>query len=208
MRVDKAVAARKFEREIKRLTDQKAALDERGIFLLGGPKYPIIELLFVPKHPLFAGFTPVSPPQVPGESVEIPTLMTPALAARAFKVRFNLSDYDLVPPSLEFRDPWSDDLLDYRTIFRAQEFEAIRGPHLVLLDDHPLTHKPFLCLRGVREYHDHPQHTGDDWMLYRSHMSVFSLAMSVWRVSIDLVRPLLVLHPGGSQIQWLINRKQ
>lgn len=26
---------------------------------------------------------------------------------------------------------------------------------------------PFLCMRGVREYHRHPGHTGDAWLLYR-----------------------------------------
>ena len=26
---------------------------------------------------------------------------------------------------------------------------------------------PFLCLVGVREYHDHPAHTGDAWWLHR-----------------------------------------
>ena len=26
---------------------------------------------------------------------------------------------------------------------------------------------PFLCLAGVREYHDHPAHSGDVWELHR-----------------------------------------
>ena len=26
---------------------------------------------------------------------------------------------------------------------------------------------PFLCIAGVREYHDHPAHSGDDWELHR-----------------------------------------
>jgi len=26
---------------------------------------------------------------------------------------------------------------------------------------------PFLCLAGVREYHEHPAHSGDVWELYR-----------------------------------------
>lgn len=26
---------------------------------------------------------------------------------------------------------------------------------------------PFLCMRGVREYHRHPAHTGDSWLLHR-----------------------------------------
>lgn len=27
---------------------------------------------------------------------------------------------------------------------------------------------PFLCLPGVREYHDHPGHSGDHWWLHRA----------------------------------------
>jgi hypothetical protein len=27
---------------------------------------------------------------------------------------------------------------------------------------------PFLCLAGVREYHDHPAHSGDRWDLHRA----------------------------------------
>jgi hypothetical protein len=27
---------------------------------------------------------------------------------------------------------------------------------------------PFLCIRGVREYHRHPAHTGDSWLLHRT----------------------------------------
>jgi hypothetical protein len=27
---------------------------------------------------------------------------------------------------------------------------------------------PFLCIAGVREYHEHPGHSGDSWELHRS----------------------------------------
>jgi len=125
----------------------------------------------------------------------------PSLAERAFKAHFDLTDYDLAAPSLEFRDPWNDSLLPYATMFRALEFEEHRKTHLVLLDDHPTTHKPFLCLRGIREYHEHPQHSGDDWMLYRERMSLFSIVMSLWRVSIDLIHAQVVVQTNPRQLQ-------
>jgi hypothetical protein len=28
---------------------------------------------------------------------------------------------------------------------------------------HPATHRPFVCMRGAREYHTHPSHVGDPW---------------------------------------------
>jgi hypothetical protein len=135
----------------------------------------------------------------------------PSLAGRGFKARFDLHDYDLRAPSLDFRDPWTNELLNFDTMFRGLEFEKTRGAHQVLLPDHPTTHKPFLCLRGIREYHEHPQHTGDDWFLYRDTVSVFALALSLWRVAIDIVLPQIVLQPIAGQmqmqVQWAAEEK-
>jgi len=127
----------------------------------------------------------------------------PSIAGRGFRARFDLTDYDVVAPSIEFYDPWSGLPLPYETMFRAIEFEQQGGAHLVLLPDHPITHKPFLCLRGVREYHEHPQHTGDDWFLYRDKVSLFSVVNSLWRVAIDLIRPQIMIqvHKGQMQVQ-------
>jgi hypothetical protein len=75
------------------------------------------------------------------------------------------------------------------------------------LDDHPFTHKPFLCLRGIREYHEHPQHSGDEWLLYRESMNMFSIVMSLWRVAVDLPRPMLLVQENGWQVQWMAQEK-
>ena len=32
----------------------------------------------------------------------------------------------------------------------------------------PEDDRPFVCLQGVREYHDNPGHTGDPWWLHRA----------------------------------------
>lgn len=34
---------------------------------------------------------------------------------------------------------------------------------------HPLTGRPFICMRGAHEYHTHSSHTTDLWDNYRSH---------------------------------------
>ncbi len=212
-RVDPEVSRLKFEREINRLAEQRSALQSRGIFVLGSPTYPVVELLFVPRHPLqLAVAAPQSgnverPPGVAPEAIALAVVEVPSLSARAFKAHFDLTDYDLRAPSLEFRDPSTDALLSYATMFRALEYEKQRQAHVVLLDDHPTTHKPFLCLRGVREYHEHPQHSGDDWLLYRTQMSLFSITMSLWRVSVDLIHPMLLPHPAGLQVQWNAEEK-
>ncbi len=80
-------------------------------------------------------------------------------------VHIDYSNYDLRPPSVTFIDP--------RT--RQPTPPAVRAPGTselgvrdALVDGHPLTGRPFLCLPGIREYHDHPQHSGDSWLLHRA----------------------------------------
>ena len=144
---------------------------------------------------------------LPEGAVTFASVEIPSLAAKAFKAVFDLTDYDLRAPSLEFRSPWTNELLDYATMFRALEYEKDRKAHLVLLGDHPVTHRPFLCLRGIREYHEHPQHSGDDWLIYRRSMSLFSAVMSLWRVAVDLIRPLIHPGQGGVQVSWISDEK-
>lgn len=207
MRVDPAVARAKYEQEVARLNDQRSVLEQRGIFLLSSTSFPTIDLTFAPRLPLGA-VVPIMQqgtlflPHPMQAQIEIPSL-----AASSFKAHFDLSNFDLDPPSLEFRDPWTDNPLQYTTMFRALQFDKDRKVHIVLLDDHPATHKPFLCLRGIREYHEHPQHSGDEWLLYRQSMNMFSIVMSLWRVAVDLVRPLLIIQANGAQVQWVGQEK-
>ena len=37
-----------------------------------------------------------------------------------------------------------------------------------LMQAHSPEDIPFLCIAGVKEYHDHPGHSGDPWELHRS----------------------------------------
>jgi hypothetical protein len=222
MRVDPQVNRVKFDRELGRLIDQRLMLELRGIFVLGSTGFPHIDILIVPRHPLQVAMSPPPGTQLP-PGVQLPpppsnlpagaTAMmlvafdVPSLSVRAFKARFDLTDYDLRAPSLEFLDPWTDALLPYATMLRAVEFEQQRKAHNVLLDDHPITHKPFLCLRGIREYHEHPQHSGDEWMLYRQTLSLFSIVMSLWRVTVDISHPQLIIQPNGT-IQVVFNAEE
>lgn len=208
-RIDPEVSRRKFSQEVDRLTQQQSALQSRGIFLVGSPTFPIVELVFVPRTPLKLAFQAqmAGPIVLPPGAVAMAVAEVPSLAARAFRARFDLTDYDLRAPSLEFWDHWANTPLPYETMFRAVEYEKQRRAHNVLLGDHPVTHKPFLCLRGIREYHEHPQHSGDEWLLYRNEMGLFSAIMALWRVSIDIVAPILVPQPNGIQVNWNAEEK-
>lgn len=208
-RIDPKVSRRKFSREVDRLTQQQPALQSRGIFLVGSPTFPIVELVFVPRTPLKLAFQAqmAGPIVLPAGAVAMAVAEVPSLAARAFRARFDLTDYDLRAPSLEFWDHWANTPLPYETMFRAVEYEKQRRAHNVLLGDHPVTHKPFLCLRGIREYHEHPQHSGDEWLLYRNEMGLFSAIMALWRVAIDIIAPILVPQPNGIQVSWNAEEK-
>lgn len=85
----------------------------------------------------------------------------PAITAA---IRLTYNNYDLWPPSLTF--------IEVRTGAPAypivQALDRVDGDDVrnVLLE-HP-SGGPFLCLPGLREYHSHPQHSGDEWLLHRS----------------------------------------
>jgi hypothetical protein len=205
--VDSEVSRLKFNREVQTLGEQRTTMESRGIFLLDSTRYPFVELAFVPRHLLQVIVPAVQTGAIILPQGAIMAAEIPSVAARAFKARFDLTGYDLQAPSLEFRDFWTDNRLEYATMFRALEYEKDRKAHLVLLDDHPITHKPFLCVRGIREYHEHPQHSGDDWLLYRQQMNLFSIVMSLWRVTIDLVHPQMFYQPNGLQVNWAAEEK-
>jgi hypothetical protein len=203
MRVDPAVSRAKFDSELRKLWDQRPTLERRGIFVLAESTFPHINVYYAPRGPV-----QLLLPPPPNAAVPLGSMMAtqiPALANAGFKVRFDLTDYDLIAPSVDFFELGTNKPLEYLTMFRALEFEQNRGAHQVLLPAHPKTNRPFLCLRGIREYHEHPQHSGDDWLLYRDQMSLFSLVLAVWRVTVDLVRAQLVVTQNTNLIQVNLN---
>jgi hypothetical protein len=48
---------------------------------------------------------------------------------------------------------------------------------------------PFLCLPGVRQYHDNPAHTGDSWLLHRrsGEGSLHFLVEQIWKYGVNPV---------------------
>jgi hypothetical protein len=64
----------------------------------------------------------------------------------------------------------------------------------VLLSSHAVTKGTFFCMRGVREYHEHPEHTGDQWLLYRGSINVYSTLTKIVRCCQKPV-PIVVVNP-------------
>lgn len=71
------------------------------------------------------------------------------------RLRLDCSDWDEAPPSIFLLRPDGSEVLSLMppktgtSVFHA-------GPH-------PSTGRPFVCMRGSREYHTHPSHTADLW---------------------------------------------
>lgn len=100
-------------------------------------------------------------------------------------VLFDYTDYDLRPPSVQLVNPFSLrpwQMQELPTALRrripggsAIPFNLPLPPGMVmpqvrqeqtLVQSYP-DGIPFLCIAGVREYHDHPAHSGDAWELHK-----------------------------------------
>jgi hypothetical protein len=97
-------------------------------------------------------------------------------------VLLDYTNYDADPPSVRLADPFSR--IPYRakelptTLNRAVPAQAMPLPGVPggnlqvnavqpLMQAHDPDEVPFLCIAGVREYHQHPGHSGDVWDLHR-----------------------------------------
>jgi hypothetical protein len=160
--VDPAVAVKKFEREVETYWLNKDDWRRRGRWLLDA-EFPNVIVAFA----------------------------APQLQPRAvvFGAKINFENFDLWAPSVRLIDPFT--LEPYRTrdlppalnfvrrvpvqipVLQPQQAPGSPQPVVQGFADQPLLQNygpddvPFLCLPGVREYHNHPAHSGDDWMLHR-----------------------------------------
>jgi len=107
-------------------------------------------------------------------------------AALVTGVVIDFTDYDLRPPSVRFVDPLTREPLKFKDLgFRMARRQAAAGappglmmvpgvglqmipPFQDLIQANGPDEEPFLCLPGIREYHDNPAHTGDSWLLHRA----------------------------------------
>lgn len=155
---DPAVSAAKLDRELAAWRQNTDAYARRGWLLLRHDALDV-EVALLGQLP-FGG---------------------PPLAVVPACLHLNFDNYDIWAPSLTFIDiftrkpapppvralNWNDD---------GQEQNALIGRH-------PETQLPFLCLPGTREYHSHPEHSGDDWLLHRAEGrgSLAAICEEVWQ---------------------------
>jgi hypothetical protein len=101
-------------------------------------------------------------------------------------VAFDYTNYDAMPPSVRLVNPFTGDPYKAKDLPTALNRSVPLPQHEIAVPGVPGGAKmmfaaaqqlmqaygpdeiPFLCLAGVREYHDHPAHSGDVWELHRA----------------------------------------
>ena len=154
--VDPAVSQKKFNREVAEFRAQADEYIRRGWYLAKA-EFP---------HALAVLATAKTQPV---------TIMCGVL--------FDYSNYDAVPPSLRLVHPLTCEPYKLkelptqliRQLPQTEPPQVVQGQAQIILVQPPqqlmMAHDaddiPFLCIAGVREYHDHPAHSGDHWELHR-----------------------------------------
>jgi hypothetical protein len=158
---DPVVSRTKFDREIAEFRALEPEYRKRGWFLVRA-EFPEVLVVLAAGH--------VKPaPIVTG-------------------VKLTYENYDAEPPSVRLVDPFTSE--PYRAKELPTQLMRVGGPpgafpQIVglpantpmpmmiqqvqpLMQAHTPDEVPFLCIAGVREYHEHPAHTGDSWELHRA----------------------------------------
>lgn len=177
--VDPAVSLAKFTRELAVVRARSSDLRRRGWWVLDAT-FPNVIVAYV---------SAVVQPR-----------------AVIFAARINFDNYDLWAPSVRIVDPFTAAPLRAREIpptltFNRPKQTLVQIPgvgDVPAVVDQPLllTHGPdelpFFCIPGVREYHEHPAHSGDDWFLHRhrGEGTLYFLLEKLARYGLESVRGL------------------
>ena len=154
--VDPSVSRTKFEREIADYRAFESDYRTRGWFLVKA-EWPVVVVVLA------------------SDKTKPPTIVA--------AVQFDYTNYDAEPPSVRFIDPFSGRSLSVKEL-PIRLHRMIPGPELLipgpggakaqlntpenLMQANSPEDPPFLCIAGVKEYHDHPGHSGDPWEIHRS----------------------------------------
>ncbi|MGE0093061.1 MAG: putative metal-binding protein [Alphaproteobacteria bacterium] len=95
-------------------------------------------------------------------------------SASALRLRLTCDDWPELPPSIELLAESGAHLSNV-----PQNASGVfnNGPH-------PSTGRPFICMRGAREYHTYPSHISDAWDNYRGKpgLDLGGILLQLWRV--------------------------
>jgi len=135
------VSKKKFDQEIDLLNGSMDIQRKRGIIVLK-IEYPNV----------FIAFSVVKLKPVP----------------IAFAVQINFDNYDFEPLSVTFVNPFTlKPVCDIKEIGCQFPRPIPNSSQLTTLLQQDEGRPPFICLPGFREYHNHPFHNGDAWLLHK-----------------------------------------
>lgn len=173
--VDKRVTQTKFNKQVSNFERHSSSYRKEGIICLR-IEFPFFEFALFGKKGHFQFNLP--PFNVNGNVILAePLSVTTNAPFLLFAIRVDYSNFDALPPSLRIIDPITSDLtrvVGFQPIITpAQQDESnlvhhqfrVQNQSLLLEDNRG---RLFICLRGLREYHSHPDHSGDPWLLYRN----------------------------------------
>lgn len=153
--VDPAVSLAKFERELAEYRQQRDHYRRLG-WMLVEAEFPRVVVIFAA-----AKLNPI---------------------AVILGVQFDYSNYDAEPPSVKLVKPLTGEPFKTKELPthlnrslppRQVDMPGIPEQKMQFNQFQPYMQSygpeeiPFLCIQGVREYHNHPAHSGDVWELHR-----------------------------------------
>lgn len=178
--VDPVVSRAKFNRELEQYRQREEEYQRRGWWMLKA-EFPEVFIVFVAPR------------------------VQPVMAV--FGAKLDFSNYDIWAPSVQIvhpltRLPFKKKELPTPFLRRVGEPQAVEVPGHgpVNFEAQPQSlmaafsddEVPFVCLPGVREYHDHPAHSGDLWLSHRDRGegTLFFLIEKLSRYGVEfLVQP-------------------
>jgi hypothetical protein len=144
--VDPTVSKSKFESQIAALQKVESDLGKRGCWIAKA-EFPQVFAIFA-----------------------TPKLKPPSLV---FGAIIDFTNYDMWAPSVRLVDPFTREPYTFarlpthlnRVVPSANAGQRTIQPLMQASEPNEI---PFFCIPGVREYHEHPGHTGDSWLLHRN----------------------------------------
>jgi len=164
--VDPAVSRAKFERELAEYGKSARERREQGWWILSA-EFPNVLVAFAVPH--------VRP------------------VAVALGALINFDNYDLWAPSVRIVNPFTGIPYKFKETPQEQRMwrrDPASGRPMHQLQAHDPDDVPFFCIQGVREYHEHPAHTGDAWLLHRGtgRGTLYFLLEKLYQYGVQLVR--------------------
>lgn len=169
MLVAPEISRAKLERELAEWDEKARAHRKRGMILLRRDAAELeVDVGFACPFPLAPGM--------------------PEFGLIALTIGLRFSDYDLKPPSLRFVNAFTGK--PEPPLIEAHEDKSDGSGVIQIIQGHPKTQQPFFCAPGNREYHDHPQHSGDLWPLYRASGAgrLVTICERVWNATAGTIR--------------------